>query len=152
MENRRLTRNYFPEPKFQFRFLRFLLLGSIIQIFATCAILYYFLNQNYSLLVEYAGLDAEIKAMLFRELRVLIAVIGGTFAMYLVGVAVLGVLFSHRIAGAIYALKRTIKDINDGKDVLFRLRQGDEFQELVDGFNSMVKKLKGTNASSRQAS
>src|SRR5476651_1006981 len=116
MENRRRTRNYFPEPKFQFRFLRFLMFGSLVQIGATCAILYYFLEQNYVLLVQSAGLDHEIRTILFRELRILMTVIGATFFVYLVGVAALGVLFSHRIAGAIYALKRTIKEINEGND------------------------------------
>lgn len=151
MENRRRTRNFFPEPRFQFRFLRFLILGSLVQIGATCAILYYFLKQNYVLLVEYAGLDNEIRTILFRELKVLIAVISATFAVYLVGVAVLGVLFSHRIAGAIYALKRTIKEINEGKDTLFRLRQGDEFQDLVDSFNLMVKSLKHGSRPAKKA-
>ena len=143
MENRRRTRNYFPEPKFQFRFLRFLMLGSLVQIAATCTILYYFLNQNYVLLVQSTGLDPEIETILFRELRILITVIGATFGVYLVGVAGLGVIFSHRIAGAIYALKRTIKEIIEGNDAKLRLREGDEFQELVDNFNLMVKNLKG---------
>lgn len=118
------------------------MLGSLVQIAATCAILYYFLNQNYVLLIKSTGLDPEIETILFRELRILVTVIGATFGVYLMGVAGLGVLFSHRIAGAIYALKRTIKDINEGNDSKLRLREGDEFQELVDNFNLMVKNLK----------
>lgn len=149
MENRRLSRNYFPEPKFQFRFLRFLLLGSVVQILATCAVLHYFLRQNYVLLVEYAGLDSEVRAILFRELRYLVAAIGATFVVYLAAVAVLGVLFSHKIAGAIYALKRTIKEINEGKDSVLKLRQGDEFKELADNFNQMVANLKQTAKGSK---
>ncbi len=143
MENRRSSRNYFPEPKFQFRFLRFLLLGSLVQIGTTCAVLYYFLKQNYQILVQYAGLDEEVQNILYHELRLLISMISATFVVYLAGVAVLGVLFSHRIAGAVYALKRTIKAINDGKDVQLRLRQDDEFQDLVEGFNQMVSRLRG---------
>lgn len=142
MQNRRRSRNYFPEPKFQFRFLRFLLLGSVVQIVVTCLILYYFLNQNYQILVQYAGLEDDIKTILFSELKVLIGMVTLTFMAYLGGVLVLGVLFSHRIAGAIYALKRTIKSINEGHDVQLRFREGDEFQDLVENFNRMVIQLK----------
>src|SRR4051794_588542 len=88
-------RNYFPEPKFQWRFLRFLILGALIQITATVGILYYFLHQNYVLLVKFAGLEPPITALLFHELKVLIAVIAVTFCLYLAGLAVLGLFFSH---------------------------------------------------------
>ena len=135
-------RNYFPEPRFQMRFLTFLVAGSVIQILATVFILYYFLSQNYLFLVKYAGLDTQITQLLSHELRVLIAVIGLTFAIYLVGTVVLGVLFSHRIAGVIYALKRTIHAIEEGQDVKLNLREKDEFQDLVNAFNAMVERLK----------
>lgn len=124
-------------------------MGSLLQIGATCAILYYFLKQNYVVLVQYAGLESEIESILFRELKILISVISVTFAVYLVGVAVLGIVFSHRIAGAIYALKRTIKEINDGGEAVFKLRPGDEFQELVDSFNQMVSNLKAGSSGSQ---
>lgn len=152
MENRRSSKNYFPEPKFQFRFLRFLLLGSLVQIGATCAILYYFLKQNYQILVQYAGLDASIQNILYHELRILISMVAATFVVYLAGVAVLGVLFSHRIAGAVYALKRTIKSINEGRDAKLKLRMDDEFQELSDEFNQMVSQLRAGTKTLRDAS
>lgn len=153
MENRRSSRNYFPEPKFQFRFLRFLLLGSFVQCAATCAILYYFLRQNYQILVQYAGLEAPVQNILYHELRILISMIAATFVVYLAGVACLGVLFSHRIAGAIYALKRTIKAINDGRlDAQLSIRQDDEFQDLVENFNKMTKALRDGAGRLRDAS
>ncbi len=150
MENRRKSTNYFPEPRFQFRFLKFLLIGSALQIIATCWILYYFLQQNYQLLAQYAGLDAEILSVLHREVNVLITIIGVTFILYLAGVAMLGILFSHRIAGVVYALKRTIRELEDGKDVELKVRQGDEFQDLVDSFNTLIRRLK-TAPNNKQA-
>jgi sensor histidine kinase YesM len=150
MENRRKSTNYFPEPRFQFRFLRFLLIGSALQVTTTCSILYYFLQQNYRLLVQYAGLDQEIVSFLHRELNVLITIVGVTFALYLVGVAMLGLLFSHRIAGVVYAMKRTIKDLNEGKDVELKTRHGDEFQELTDSFNALIHRLKNESLSQKQ--
>ncbi len=144
MQDRRKTRNYFPEPHFQFRFLRFLMIGSILQICATCAILYYFLRENYVVLVQYGGLEQDIQDILYRELRVLISLVSGTFIFYLAAVLILGIFFSHRIAGAIYATKRTIKAISEGKDEKLRFRNGDEFQDLVEGFNRMVSQLRAS--------
>ena len=141
MANLRQSKNYFPQPKFQFKFLRFLLIGASLQMSATCAILYYFLRDNYEILVTYAGLDVEITDILFRELRVLIALIGTTFFGYLIALTVLGVMFSHRVAGVIFALQRSIKDINEGKNVRLKLRRSDEFQELTESFNEMAEKL-----------
>jgi len=141
-KSRRLVRNYFPEPQFQFRFLRFLVVGSVLQIIATCAILFYFLRQNYLLLVKYAGLEPPITEMLFGELRFLVITIAITFSLFLLGTTLLGIAFSHRIGGAVFAIKRTIRAIIDGKDEQLHLREGDEFRDLVDSFNLMVKVLK----------
>jgi len=148
MENRRKSTNYFPEPRFQIRFLRFLVIGAVLQVVATCWILYYFLEQSYRLLVQYAGLDQEVVLALHRELRILIAIVGVTFAFYLAGIILLGILFSHRVAGVVYAIKRTIKDLSEGKDVELKVRQGDEFQELVDSFNVLIKKIKDAESTS----
>jgi len=142
MENRRSSKNYFPEPKFQFRFLRFLVFGCLVQIGVTCGILYYFVGQNYQILVQYAGLDTTVQNILYHELRLLISLVAGTFVVYLAGVTMLGLMFSHRIAGAIYAMKRTIKAISEGRDAKLTLRAGDEFQDLTDSFNQMVSQLK----------
>ena len=142
MQNRRKTTNYIPEPKFQFRFIRVLVLGSFVQMALICAILYYFLGENYRILVKYAGLEPDVTNVLYRELRVLVGVLVSVFTLHLLGVGVLGVLFSHRVGGAVYAMKRTMADLVEGKDVKMKLRKGDEFQEIADLFNEMVDVLK----------
>jgi len=149
MENRRKTSNIIPEPQFQFRFVRFLLVGSMVQIALFSLILGYFLNENYTILVKYAGLEPEITQILYRELRGLIGVLGLVFVLQLVGTTVLGLSFSHRVAGAVYAFKRTISQIVAGEDAEIRLRKNDEFQELADSFNHMVRQLKAGSASRR---
>lgn len=142
MQNRRKTTNYIPEPKFQFRFIRVLVLGSFVQMALVCAILYYFLGENYRILVKYAGLEPDVTNVLYRELRVLVGVLVSVFTLHLLAVGVLGVLFSHRVGGAVYAMKRTMADLVEGKDVKLKLRKGDEFQEVADLFNEMVDVLK----------
>ena len=142
MVNSRKPKNYLSEPKFQFRFLRFLLLASLLQVSAIGVLLFHFLRQNYTYLVMYAGLDKGIQTVLDQELLFLIYAIASIFVLHLIIVLGLGLIFSHRVGGAIYALKRTIRQIHDGENVELRLRKGDEFQELVDSFNDMVSQLK----------
>lgn len=139
---KRSSRNYFPEPRFQLRFLGFLFVSAFIQITLTGLVLGYFLNQNYEILVKYGGLEPEIQAVLKREFRMLIGVLAATFFVHLCATLALGVFFSHRIGGVIYALKRTMTRIINGEEVVFNLRQKDEFRELIDLFNQMVSSLK----------
>jgi signal transduction histidine kinase len=142
MENRRRTRNYFPEPTFQIRFLRLLVFGAALQMCLIGALLYYFLKENYTLLVKYAALDDQMSTLLYRELKILIAAVAGTFLVYLAGLTALGIVFSHRIAGAMYAIKRTIRQINEGRNAELKLRANDEFREIQEEFNKMVQMLR----------
>ena len=142
MNNRRKTENYLPEPRFQLRFIRFLMIGSFIQIALVCAILYFFLSENYRILVNYAGLEPEITSLLYRELRTLMGVLISVFIFFLLGIGIWGTLYSHHIGGVITALKRTIARINAGEDAVLTLRKNDEFQEVVDMFNLMVRNMK----------
>lgn len=125
--------------------------GSVLQIAVTCGLLYYFLNQNYQILVKYAGLDQEITTLLTGELKLLITAIGLIFTLFLVGNVLLGIIFSHRVAGPIYAIKRTIRDVRLGKQVRLKFREGDEFTELADNFNDLVNYLKHDAGKSNRA-
>ena len=102
MANRRKTRNFFPLPNFQVRFLGLLVGGAVVQVSLTCFILFFFIRQNYLLLVRYAALDEQITNVLYRELRFMVAAIGVTFLAYLFGLTLIGIVFSHRIAGPIH--------------------------------------------------
>ncbi len=120
-----------------------LLIGGLtIQTVVTWALVTYFVRENYTLLVKFGALDQELTQILYRELAILVAGISASFLLFLVGACGLGVIFSHRIAGPIYALKRTIRNILDGKDVELNFRNRDEFRELVDSFNEMVRRLR----------
>lgn len=142
MKNRRQTRNYFPEPQFQLRFLAILVAGALFQMGIVGALLYHFLKENYTLLVKYAALDEPTTRVLYDELRLLTLTIGGTFLLYLVVLTALGIRFSHKIVAVMAAMKRTMAEINRGEDVTLSLRPGDHFQDVQDAFNAMVKRLR----------
>lgn len=142
---KRSSRNFFPEPRFQFRFLGFLFLSAFVQITLTALVVGYFMNQNYEILVKYGGLEPEVQAVLKREFRMLVVVLATTFTLHLLATLAMGVFFSHRVAGAFFALKRTMKRILAGEQVELKMRQKDEFRELIDLFNEMVRALKTGN-------
>ncbi len=144
--NRRGFKNYFPEPRFQAKFLLFLVGGAVVQTALTYLVVGYFVSQNYELLVKYAGLEKDILNILSGELKKLIWVMSAASAAFVSGTFLLGVVFSHRVAGPIYALKRTIRELNGGKDSFLKLRAGDEFTEMADDFNALVRKLKDKKA------
>jgi len=53
------------------------------------------------------------------------------------------ILFSHRIAGPLPKIYRTLKEIGQGKfDVKLVLRKHDELRELADNINAMALSLK----------
>lgn len=58
-------------------------------------------------------------------------------------VAVLGIFFSHRIAGPLFNLKRMMQQVEDGNlDVKMCIRNHDEFHDVEEAFNRMVTGLR----------
>ena len=63
------------------------------------------------------------------------------------------VRFSNRVAGPIWRLKQTIRDINDDKDVrTIKLREGDYCVELADEVNRLIEKRCAQSFSETSAS
>jgi nitrogen fixation/metabolism regulation signal transduction histidine kinase len=61
--------------------------------------------------------------------------------VFLIGV--LGIYFTHKVAGPVYKMKLLLKEVADGKlRVAARLRKGDELQEFFDVFAHMVDSLR----------
>jgi methyl-accepting chemotaxis protein len=59
--------------------------------------------------------------------------------IYLALISVFSIFKSHKMAGPIYNIKRTLRRIADGEDIQqIRIRKGDEFQELVDELNRVL--------------
>lgn len=60
-------------------------------------------------------------------------------------VAGISILFTHKIAGPIYKIERSFRQIMDEKDLSLRvfLRTGDELQELADEVNTLLDHLSG---------
>lgn len=63
-------------------------------------------------------------------------------AVFLVGVILVGILESHRTAGAAYAIRRAVDAIRDGRsDIRVRLRRGDHLQDLATSVNQLAETI-----------
>ena len=63
-------------------------------------------------------------------------------AVFLLGVVFIGLLESHRTAGASYAIRRAVESIRDGKSqIRIRLRRGDHLQDLARSINELAETI-----------
>ncbi len=64
--------------------------------------------------------------------------------LFIVMIAIFGLFISHKMAGPVYRIKRTLEEATSGKidykTLRFRLRKGDELQDLVDALNKFIEK------------
>lgn len=86
---------------------------------------------------------ADGQAMLLHRQSVVIdSLVGGLAAMVLL-IGLLGIYFTHRVAGPIYKMKRLLGQVGKGNlRVDARLRKGDELQDFFEVFQAMVSNLR----------
>jgi hypothetical protein len=61
----------------------------------------------------------------------------------LVSVGLLSLLYSHRIAGPLFRIKRSVDMLSEGKDIPpIRLRKQDEFKDLAESLDRLRNNLK----------
>ncbi len=135
-------RHYFIRKDFQGRFvLRFflaILLGALI----FTIILGVFSSHTLTVTYEdsYLRVDRTPKALFLQILRA-----HGAYILILgVAISIVSVFLSHRIAGPLYRLEKSVEDISKG-NLSFRinLRRKDEVKELANLINGMIDTLSG---------
>ena len=142
-QNRRRT--YLINPRFQWRFIGFMAVVSLlaISILFVSNILFFRSMEHEALSV---GLTRDNPYFDFLQeqksaLSMLYFAVSGVVFVLMMG---LGILYSHRIAGPLYHLDRKMRRIASGEEpspVNFRRR--DQFAELSESFNAMIVKLRG---------
>ena len=89
-----------------------------------------------------ADLTAQAAQLESQQRRVLIALVAG-LAMFVIVIGLAGIVFTHKIAGPIFKMKRLLREVGGGKLVLReRLRKGDELQHFFETFEQMVADLR----------
>ncbi|MGV3526754.1 MAG: HAMP domain-containing protein [Candidatus Sericytochromatia bacterium] len=90
------------------------------------------------------GVILTLMAPMLRNSSPVFPILYGILALSVVILmAGMSILFTHKIAGPIYKIEKSFRQIMDEKDLSLRvfLRTGDELQELADDINRLLEHL-----------
>lgn len=95
---------------------------------------------------KHAELQAHAENTRRQQKTMMVSLVAGlTLLVVLIGL--LGIYFTHKVAGPIYKMKMLLGQVADGKlNFQSRLRKGDELQDFFEVFASMVERLKARQA------
>ena len=138
----RSLKNLILFPRYQFRIVFLTVLASF---FLTCLhslVFYLFTRENYKILVDLSPMEENVKQQLYYELQQIIFILTGVSFFSILLFALLALYISHKTAGPLYRLKLEFMNVCLGKrpSKIF-LREGDDFQEVMNDFNQMVDHL-----------
>jgi methyl-accepting chemotaxis protein len=141
--NKKFRRNWFPLPKFQIRFLIFLVCLVLFQIAATNFIVFGLLKKNEALIDFCARSTANPGLSLNSQVTKYLVMISAVQLVFLLVAFAFTVIFSQRIGGPIFALQRAIENATAGNAQPLQIREKDEFKEIVESYNKWISSLKG---------
>lgn len=85
---------------------------------------------------------AQSRALVETQKRMRYSLFGG-LGLMVVLIGLLGIYYTHKVAGPIYKMKLLLGQVGRGKlNFQGRIRKGDELQDFFEAFESMVDKLK----------
>lgn len=143
MKQRRNLKNFLINPRYQLKYIFWLTFTGFLLIGINAFTFYWYVSENYAILVELSPMTDEAKNQLYSELNHIVLALAIFSGLFLAAVATLGVILSHRTAGPMFHFKRVFKDIRTGKkQSRIHLRPNDDFQDVAQEFNSMMDSLK----------
>ena len=107
-------------------------------------------SDNPELAASFAGASsdsdkkiAEQEEALIQQQRTMLGALVGGLGLMVVLIGLLGIYFTHKVAGPIYMMKGLLRQVGEGKLTFNRRpRKGDELQSFFSTFQDMVEKLK----------
>ncbi|MCL5023251.1 MAG: methyl-accepting chemotaxis protein [Nitrospirae bacterium] len=133
-------RNYFVRRDFQGKFILKFFLAILVSAFVFTSLLSIFSAHTITVTYEdsYLRLDRTPKALFLQTIRAY-----GVYILLLgVGVSVVSLFLSHRIAGPLYRFEKSAEEITKGNlSFRIRLRKKDEGKELAGRMNTMIETL-----------
>lgn len=92
------------------------------------------------------GVVARQEALAAEQRTMMRALVGG-LGLMVVLIGLLGIYFTHKVAGPVYKMKLLLTAVGNGKlNFQSKLRKGDELQDFFETFATMVEKLKARQA------
>ena len=88
-------------------------------------------------------LEQDVVEVKKRQDTILIGLVA-VLSVLVFAIGVAGIVFTHKIAGPIYKMKRLFRQLGEGKLILReKLRKGDELQHFFESFEAMVEQMRG---------
>ncbi|MBL6991044.1 MAG: hypothetical protein ISR65_14760 [Bacteriovoracaceae bacterium] len=139
---KRKLKNYLINPKYQLKYVFWLSFGGLLLSVLNGLVAYYYIRENYTVLIDLADITNEIKQMLYGELYDIAYKLIGFTACFMVIITAWGILLSHRTAGILYKMKLVFNQIERG-DTSVRLhpRKKDDFKDVAKSFNKMMDSI-----------
>src|SRR5262249_57904348 len=101
------------------------------------------LEQDASMLRVRAQELEQQAAVIEHQQRAMLYGIVAALALLVVGIGIAGIVFTHKVAGPIFKMKRLLKQVGEGKLVVReKLRKGDELHHFFAAFEKMVHDLR----------
>lgn len=89
-----------------------------------------------------ADLAQRAESIEVQQRRVLLGLVLG-LALFVVALGVAGIVFTHKVAGPIFKMKRLLREVGSGKLLIReKLRKGDELHHFFEAFEQMVADLR----------
>ncbi len=134
--------NFLINPVYQLKYVFWISTTGLALIFVNAAVFYFYVRENYSILVDLSPMTAEAKAQLYQELHEILLKLSAGSLVFLFLVVVFGVILSHRTAGPMFHFKRIFASIEQGDlNARVRLRPKDDFQDVAQKFNAMMDSI-----------
>jgi methyl-accepting chemotaxis protein len=152
-------KNYVIDKKFQFRFIAAFLVLIIVSlvIFSAGFAGYYYIRYMMGENIFNEFITIHKKVMVENEageilsqtkdlppvnrLEIILPPILINNLIILIAVSIIGIFYSHKIAGPVYRIQEDIKRVLDGeKDVVIKLRKKDKLHTLAEEVNKLIEK------------
>jgi len=139
---KRSWKNYLIDPKFQLKYAFWLSGTGLILVGAITTVFYFYIRENYAILVDLSPMTEDAKSILYEELNRIILSLSLISGGFIAVITLLGIVLSHQAAGAVYHFKKVFKLIASGKvETRIQLRPNDDFQDAAKAFNEMMDTL-----------
>jgi methyl-accepting chemotaxis protein len=121
------------KPKIQTKFVLLMVTFVLVCVLAMGTDFYFFMSRHVQNFMD---------PSLYDDFRLDVLIFAVKLLFYLIGVSIVAILVSHKIAGPIYRFERSAKAVATG-DLTHRtrIRQDDELHEYQTQFNGMIESL-----------
>ncbi len=143
-KHQRYIKNFLINPQFQLKYVFWMVSTGAALAFTYSILFYNFANDTYKLIIEISKVPIETQAIMHYQLTKIILLQGVITFFFLCCIGMIGLLFSHRVAGPLYKLKSAFERVKKGEGQLrIYFRKYDEFQEVALEFNKMLDQIQG---------